>query len=70
MAIIDLDRVDSKKTLQDYMSGNPDKPVLAISVNAQSIEGVRLLKKPIKLHELELSIQAVSESLAETRCKR
>jgi hypothetical protein len=61
LAIIDLDTVGSDKALQRYRSDFPQKPVLGITVKNLAVDGIQLLKKPIKLQDLEKSILHIYE---------
>ena len=55
--IIDADAVESKEIIKDRKSKTPDRPIILLSLQSQSLEGMFDVKKPIKASELIAAIK-------------
>ncbi|MCG8103614.1 MAG: hypothetical protein N0C91_14650 [Candidatus Thiodiazotropha endolucinida] len=56
LCILDLDSLNGKKLLQHQRNRYPHRPILALSVRDQEIDGVQFLRKPIKVDLLKTII--------------
>ncbi|MEJ2619252.1 MAG: hypothetical protein P8163_03115 [Candidatus Thiodiazotropha sp.] len=56
LCILDLDGVEGDKLLQRQQSDYSDRPLIVLSVHEKSIEGARVLRKPLRTEQLRKTI--------------
>ena len=68
--IIDIDAVNSKQLLDDRVSMHPDRPIIAISLQPITLEGIYFVKKPIQTAPLLQALKQIKTEINERQRKK
>lgn len=63
LCILDLDGIDGRKLLQQQQDQYNERPLIVLSVHDKQIEGVKLLRKPLRLDSLKGAIEIYRSEL-------